>query len=383
MAIRGTSATQDGRYLAQEKKQLAKMTFPSCFTQRVDMRKVQREVINQWVTERITQLLGFEDDIVVSMAINLLEPEVNETLDPKQLQVALTGFLENQAGGFMQELWQLLLSAQSNSTGIPSAILDKKKQEIQAIAQEKEQLKKVLDLKRAEGRVSCARDGDRGQKRQEKEVVASVIDTRRSPSGRNDDGREDKRPSRSILQRRRSPVRRSRRSTSRQRRRRSPVRRPRRSMSVERRSKSPRSRRRRSRSPHGRRRDSPGRRRRSPSPRTRRRSRSSPRGRFRRQRSRSPSVKRRRKRRRVDGWRDTLSGVVFVLTVHCLWTLSTAGHCRGHPIERTNDDLLVAETRRNARAVNAFVALHPALCRNPSMTQDLLPARLHLLAAAR
>uniref|UniRef100_M4BCG6 PWI domain-containing protein n=1 Tax=Hyaloperonospora arabidopsidis (strain Emoy2) TaxID=559515 RepID=M4BCG6_HYAAE len=174
MAIRGTSAAQDGRYFAQEKKQLAKMTFPSCFNQRVDMRKVQREVVNQWVTERITQLLGFEDDIVVSMAINLLEPEVNETLDPKQLQVALTGFLENQAGGFMQELWQLLLSAQSNSTGIPSAILDKKKQEMQAIAQEKEQLRKVLDMKRAEGRVSCTRGGDRGQKRQEKEVVASL-----------------------------------------------------------------------------------------------------------------------------------------------------------------------------------------------------------------
>ncbi|TDH70033.1 hypothetical protein CCR75_000894 [Bremia lactucae] len=86
MVNRGTSASQDGRYFAQEKKLMAKMTFPKCFEQRVDMRKVQREVINQWVTERITQLLGFEDDIVVSMAINLLEPKVDEKLDPKQLQ---------------------------------------------------------------------------------------------------------------------------------------------------------------------------------------------------------------------------------------------------------------------------------------------------------
>ncbi|KAG2883483.1 hypothetical protein PC128_g24369 [Phytophthora cactorum] len=150
MAVRGTSASQDGRYLAQEKKLLATMTFPKCFEQRVDMRKVQREVINQWITERITQLLGFEDDIVVSMVINLLELKVDEKLDPKKLQVALTGFLEKQAGAFTEELWQLLLSAQSNPTGIPSAILDKKKQEMQSIAQEKDKLKKVLDTKRKE-----------------------------------------------------------------------------------------------------------------------------------------------------------------------------------------------------------------------------------------
>lgn len=120
MTIRGTSAAQDGRHLAQEKKLLAAMSFPKCFDQRVDMRKVQREVVNQWVTERLTQLLGFEDDIVVSMAINLLEPKVDERLDPRQLQVALTGFLEKQAGQFTEELWTLLLSAQSNPRASPA-----------------------------------------------------------------------------------------------------------------------------------------------------------------------------------------------------------------------------------------------------------------------
>ncbi|CEG38040.1 serine arginine repetitive matrix [Plasmopara halstedii] len=148
MGIRGTSANQDGRYFAQEKKLLAKMSFPECFEQHVDMRKVQREVINQWITERITHLLGFEDDIVVSMAINLLEPKVDVKLDPKQLQMTLTGFLEKQAGPFTEELWQLLLSAQGNPTGIPTIILDKKKMELQSIAKEKDNLKKVLDAKR-------------------------------------------------------------------------------------------------------------------------------------------------------------------------------------------------------------------------------------------
>ncbi|KAG1713302.1 hypothetical protein DVH05_001022 [Phytophthora capsici] len=254
MAIRGTSASQDGRYFAQEKKLLAKMTFPKCFEERVDMRKVQREVINQWVTERITQLLGFEDDIVVSMAINLLEPKVDEKLDPKQLQMALTGFLEKQAGLFMEELWNLLLSAQSNPTGIPSAILDKKKQEMQRIAEEKEKLKKVLDTKRKE--VAQSTKG-----RPEKEAA----NRRRSPE--RDSRRVERRRSRSLQRRPRSPPRRFR----------SPRRR---SPSVRRRSRSPRKR-------------SRSQRRRSPSP--RRRSRSSPRGRSRRRRSRSPSVRRRRR----------------------------------------------------------------------------------------
>jgi serine/arginine repetitive matrix protein 1 len=281
MAVRGTSASQDGRYLAQEKKLLAKMTFPACFDQRVDMRKVQREVVNQWVTERITQLLGFEDDIVVSMAINLLEPKVDERLDPRQLQVALTGFLEKQAGAFMEELWLLLLSAQSNPTGIPSAILDKKKQEMQSIAQEKDKLKKVLDAKRAE--VEGQKRGDekkteRGRPRQEDRQAAVPRTERRSPGRRE----EPRRRSRSLQRRPRSPPRRASR-------RRSPsVRRRSRSLARRKRSRSPR---RRSRSP---RRRSPSPRQRSRSP--RRRSRSS-RKRSGRGRSRSPSMKRSRSRR--------------------------------------------------------------------------------------
>ncbi|UIZ24340.1 hypothetical protein KXD40_008501 [Peronospora effusa] len=170
MSIRGTNAAQDGRYFTQEKKLLAKMTFPLCFNQHVDMNKVQREVISQWVTERITQLLGFEDEIVVAMAINLLEPKVDEKLDPKQLQMALTGFLEKQAGTFMEELWQLLLSAQSNPTGIPSSILDKKKREMQRLAEEKDQLKKVLDAKRMQSQRQ-SRDGDRREEEQKETVV--------------------------------------------------------------------------------------------------------------------------------------------------------------------------------------------------------------------
>jgi hypothetical protein len=46
------------------------------------------------------------------MIINL-EPKVDERVDPRQLQLTITGFLEKDAPAFMQQLWELLVSAQA------------------------------------------------------------------------------------------------------------------------------------------------------------------------------------------------------------------------------------------------------------------------------
>lgn len=51
-------------------------------------------------------------------------------LDPKKLQLQLTGFLEKSTGMFMEELWGLLVDAQSSLGGIPSAFLQDKKDEM-------------------------------------------------------------------------------------------------------------------------------------------------------------------------------------------------------------------------------------------------------------
>lgn len=51
--------------------------------------------------------------------------------DPKFMQINITGFLQaKNAREFMKELWTLLLSAQENIGGIPSSLLEKKKEEI-------------------------------------------------------------------------------------------------------------------------------------------------------------------------------------------------------------------------------------------------------------
>lgn len=55
------------------------------------------------------------------------------------MQINLTGFLNGKnAREFMKDLWPLLLSAQENIAGIPSAFLEQKKEEIK--------LRQVRDL---------------------------------------------------------------------------------------------------------------------------------------------------------------------------------------------------------------------------------------------
>ena len=47
------------------------------------------------------------------------------------MQINITGFLQGKnAREFMKELWTLLVSAQENIGGIPSSLLEKKKEEI-------------------------------------------------------------------------------------------------------------------------------------------------------------------------------------------------------------------------------------------------------------
>lgn len=88
------------------------MKCPQIYEAKITISKVNLEVINRWVTERITEILGFEDgdgmffeffqpdvltlsaDICVGTAINYIS--MNPKPDPKKLQLDLTGFLEKQ-----------------------------------------------------------------------------------------------------------------------------------------------------------------------------------------------------------------------------------------------------------------------------------------------
>lgn len=67
----------------------------------------------------------FQITVLSSCHISLQNP------DSKMMQINLTGFLNGKnAREFMGELWPLLLSAQENIAGIPTAFLELKKEEI-------------------------------------------------------------------------------------------------------------------------------------------------------------------------------------------------------------------------------------------------------------
>ena len=152
--FRGTTADQDPRWGKSDKKMMAQMeksgNFASVLDTKVDMKKVNCDVMFKWVTEKLIDMLGFEDDIVINMIINLLE---KETIDPKRMQMELTGFLEKKTKQFMDELWTLLVDAQSQPSGIPLAFIQQKKAEIL----KRQERKNVVDRGSGGGRNDTSR----------------------------------------------------------------------------------------------------------------------------------------------------------------------------------------------------------------------------------
>ncbi|CAO3652543.1 unnamed protein product [Cunninghamella echinulata] len=111
------------------------MTFPPEFDQKIDIKKVNLDVMKPWISNRITQILGLEDDVIVDFTFGLLE---EEKPDPRRMQINLTGFLEKDTGQFMLDLWKLLLSAQDSVGGIPQEFIDQKKEELRLKKEQEE-----------------------------------------------------------------------------------------------------------------------------------------------------------------------------------------------------------------------------------------------------
>merc|ERR1712146_488321 len=101
---------------------------------KIDKNKINIEVIKLWCTERLTELLGFEDDIITGLVDNYLD---QDEICCKEMQINLMGFLNQHTFCFMRELWIQLESAQQNyqisnsknkaeeRLGIPQQMIDK------------------------------------------------------------------------------------------------------------------------------------------------------------------------------------------------------------------------------------------------------------------
>lgn len=134
-SIKGTASVTDNRAL---NKRLGSVKFPSNFTQKLDVESVNRAVMTQWIEQKITDMLGLEDEIVQSTAVNLFLPTRLEDgpkveVNPKKAQIDLEGFLgEEKAAEFAAEVWELLLDAQSSGVGVPKKLVEEKKKELEA-----------------------------------------------------------------------------------------------------------------------------------------------------------------------------------------------------------------------------------------------------------
>ncbi|CAK5284316.1 unnamed protein product [Mycena citricolor] len=125
--FKGTSAEQDRRFVDKEAKLLRSTKFPANFESKVDMRKVNLNVIRPWIAKKIVELVGFEDDILIGYALELLDEPAP---DPRKLQLSLQAFLNKDAPTFMAALWSLLIEAQSEVTGVPRTFVEEKKEEL-------------------------------------------------------------------------------------------------------------------------------------------------------------------------------------------------------------------------------------------------------------
>ncbi|XP_075503889.1 uncharacterized protein LOC142541151 isoform X2 [Primulina tabacum] len=124
--FRGTSTDQDTRFSNKKAKLLKSKKFASELETLVDMTKVKMDVMRPWIAKRVTELIGFEDEVLINFIYGLLE---GKEVNGKEIQISLTGFMERNTGKFMKELWLLLLSAQQNFSGIPQQFLDAKEEE--------------------------------------------------------------------------------------------------------------------------------------------------------------------------------------------------------------------------------------------------------------
>ncbi|KAI6827678.1 hypothetical protein KC340_g10704 [Hortaea werneckii] len=111
-----------------DKRLLRTTKFPPEFNKKVDTTKVKSEVITTWAAGELKRILGDVDEILSLLVSGFILD--NRYPNIKELQISLTGFLDKEAPGFCQHLWNLLLSAQDSETGVPKELLEAKKTEL-------------------------------------------------------------------------------------------------------------------------------------------------------------------------------------------------------------------------------------------------------------
>ncbi|EER09223.1 serine/arginine regulated nuclear matrix protein, putative [Perkinsus marinus ATCC 50983] len=151
--FRGTASDQDpflkgGK--TGDQKLMATMKFPKSFDKRVDLNRINVDVLRPWITDRITDIIGMEDEIVIDYALEQITGTSHHSeVDPREMQLSLTGFLQRGAAPFCEELWEMLLSAQDSPAGVPTQLVDRKKRDMMRKKEEAEKVKREIEQRKA------------------------------------------------------------------------------------------------------------------------------------------------------------------------------------------------------------------------------------------
>ena len=121
--------SDDARFGNKHNKMKRTLSFSAILDKKVAIQKIQLDVLRPWVTEKITSLINVEDEIVIQYAMNFMEGKRGHgdacLLCGKDMHINLLPFLETKTSQFMKELWQMLISAERSSDGIPDQLRQK------------------------------------------------------------------------------------------------------------------------------------------------------------------------------------------------------------------------------------------------------------------
>ena len=141
MSYTGTKLGQDIRFKDPDKNILLSMKNPKIFNTTVSKKNIIiLPIIKLWLTQRIIELLEFEDETLVNLIINLINSST-EKIDPKNMQYQISGFLGDKTYSFMKKFWKLLIDVQE------CYLQDKRIPEELYILKEEDDKKKAMNKK--------------------------------------------------------------------------------------------------------------------------------------------------------------------------------------------------------------------------------------------
>lgn len=151
-AFRGSGSTDTGRFEDKTLKMMNKIKFPPELDQKINMEKVELEPFKKWIAMKTESILGIDDDILTNLIFNMLQKE--QFPSARYIYVQLVPFLERHVRKFMMELWELLDSAQESGTGIPQAMLDTLRKELDSKKREQDKIGSALEKRYGDNRGS-------------------------------------------------------------------------------------------------------------------------------------------------------------------------------------------------------------------------------------